>query len=148
MLKPDAVRLVRCLLGQGHSQRQTALLSGVSRSRVSAIASGRRPDYERLALERGPSIDEASGSAQWCHGCGHKVWLPCVLCALRETMARRPPPGRAAGEAIEPLGLDLREQHRQRYEEIHRRRVALEGAGLPERIGRLNVRKATADCAA
>ena len=124
MIAPQIVTEVRRLLAQGAlSQRMIARLSGISRGTVRAIANGTRPDYESLR----PAEDEReqpAGPAARCPGCGGMVYLPCRLCRVRATIASDPRPTREhrAIPLGEPLGLDLRPDHRARYEEVRARR--------------------------
>jgi transcriptional regulator with XRE-family HTH domain len=119
MIAEKVVQEVRRLLVEGAlSQRKIALRTGVCRGTVCAIASGRRPDYEpRESLE-----DEEAmvGPAVRCGKCGAMVYLPCRRCKLEDVEARNPrvhwlPRG---VDANERLGLDLRPEHRARYEEV------------------------------
>ena len=81
MLKPELVKLVEEQLASGKlSQRAIALQTGVSRSTIAAIASGRRcppPVVE----------EEIQSSPQRCRRCGIRVKLPCRVCAAREYQA-------------------------------------------------------------
>lgn len=123
MLAISQVNEIRRLLAGGdYSQRKIARMTGVSRGTIGAIALGRRPDYESRSKEE----DETAlplGPLGRCKICGAKVYLPCRLCELRRQLAlerkKTPAPGPIfASLPPEPLGLDLREEHRRRYEEV------------------------------
>jgi hypothetical protein len=68
------------LLKQDHwSQRKIARETGVSRSTVNNIARGYRPRWEDS-----PSDVQPTGPLVRCPGCGGRVFLPCLLCRVRE----------------------------------------------------------------
>ena len=74
MIHPARVQLVQQLLSENKfSQRRIARLAGVSRGSVSAIASGRRPEY----VERPPAPDDEdwmpSGPITRCPKCGGRL---------------------------------------------------------------------------
>jgi hypothetical protein len=121
MIAPKTVTEVRRLLAEGVlSQRKIAGLTGVSRGTVGAIASGARPDYAALRPPGDGEWEESAGPAVRCPGCGGMVYLPCRLCHVRTAIAKTPRPA-TPGLAIssgEPLKLDLRPDHRARYEEV------------------------------
>ncbi len=127
MIAPEVIQQVRCLLAEGKlSQRAVARRTRVSRGTVGAIAAGKRPDYRR----RPPVRNEAAtprpaGPTRRCPGCGGMVQMPCRTCGTRKAMADLPGPPAwlRLGQLDEPLGLDLRGEHRARYEEIRRRRI-------------------------
>lgn len=130
MIAPNVVKEVRRLLAEGKlSQRAIAKATRVSRGTVGAIASGSRPDYDRLQR---PRADEDSlrpeGPLRRCPGCGGMVYLPCRACRVQETRDRRPGRflSRWAALLEEPLGFDFRDEHRVRYEEVHARKMAAE----------------------
>jgi transcriptional regulator with XRE-family HTH domain len=120
MIEENTVAEIRRLLAEGSlSQRKIAGLTHVSRGTVSAIASGRRPQYD------GPTGDdwaEPTGPPVRCPDCGGMVYLPCQLCRVRKLIAkrRRTPQDRTGQrkDAFEPIDLDLRPDHRARYEEV------------------------------
>lgn len=90
MIHPERVQLVRQLLSEKkYSQRAIALLAGVSRGSVGAIAAGRRADY----AERQPPSDDDSwkptGPITRCHRCGGRVYAPCRLCHVRDRFETR-----------------------------------------------------------
>lgn len=88
MLSPALVEEVRRLLAEGRfSQRRIAVLTGVSRTTVSNIARGRRPDYPQRACD--DELGLACGPLGRCPGCGGRVYLPCRLCHVRAVAARQ-----------------------------------------------------------
>ena len=121
MIAPKFVAEVRRLLAEGvFSQRKIAELTGVSRGTVRTIASGTRPDYEALQRPEEDAWEEPAGPAERCPGCGGMVYMPCRLCCVRTTLAqnpRRAPQDRAI-QLGAPLDLNLRPEHRARYEEV------------------------------
>ena len=126
MLVNSMVKEVRRLLGEGKlSQRKIARVTGISRCTVSAIASGKRPDYP----PRRPTADEPwkrSGPRERCPTCGGLVYMPCRVCRLRSRKAlgvtRLHSDQRPAG----PLQLDLHPEHQHGYEEMHAKREKAE----------------------
>jgi transcriptional regulator with XRE-family HTH domain len=132
VLAPCLIEEVRRLLAEGKlSQRKIARATGVSRGVVDAIAAGKRPDYEGQR----PRFDEAcepAGPPARCPECGGKVYLPCRLCEARRAAASSPPrPPRTSKNG--PLVLDLKEEHRRRYEQVRARRIAAELAERDDR---------------
>ena len=117
MIAPKIVAEVRRLLAERkHSQRSIARLAGVSRGSVGAIASGKCRDHTESREE----WEEPAGPPERCPECGGKVYMPCQLCRLRE-IRKKGPRQTAWGDAtriVEPLGLDLRPEHRIRYEQV------------------------------
>ncbi len=88
MLSTGKVREVERLLSEGTlSQRKIALAVGVSRGVVSAIASGRRPDYAARQQDREDSL-QPQGPIERCPTCGGRVYMPCRLCHVRGLQAR------------------------------------------------------------
>ncbi|MEN6459173.1 MAG: helix-turn-helix transcriptional regulator [Thermoguttaceae bacterium] len=126
MIAPEIVAQIRRLLQEDRlSQRQIARLVGVCRGSVAAIASGRRPDYESRPVEEDL---EPSGPPVRCPSCGSKVYMPCVLCGLRNEMVNRTQtPARSQRPlAAVSTDLDLRPEHRLRYEQVREARLAAE----------------------
>jgi transcriptional regulator with XRE-family HTH domain len=123
MLAPAKVEETKRLLSDGKlSQRRIAKLLGVSRATVSAIASGKRPDYEARRRERGDD-DEGYvplGPIERCPGCGGKVHTPCHLCHVRKVKdeeQRAAAYRRRARELAAQRLLDkVREENQQREE--------------------------------
>ncbi len=86
MLAESLVDQVFRLLSEGQmSQRKIALLTGVSRGIVGAIARGRR----RLDLRPkcADDDDRPLGPPTRCRGCGGMVYMPCRLCRIRAILA-------------------------------------------------------------
>jgi hypothetical protein len=115
MLAPKTIaEIQRRLHLKTHSQRRIAALLGVSRGSVSSIATGRRHDPLVDAADDVPA--EGSGPPARCPGCGGLVYMPCLLCSLQKEdphgIRRRTP------DSFVPLRLDLRPEHRQRYEQV------------------------------
>ena len=95
MLAPEKVEQTRQMLCETSlSQRAIAKLLGVSRATVSAIASGRRPDYEARRQAR-VVIDESLGPVVRCPECGGRVHAPCRLCLVRKLKAQEAHTARA-----------------------------------------------------
>jgi hypothetical protein len=119
MLAPKIVAEIQRLLDlKAHSRRRIAAMLGISRGSVASIAAGRRCDVPANACDGVAA--ERSGPPARCPGCGGLVHMPCLLCSLR-----REDPGeiqRRAPDFFVPLYLDLRPEHRQRYEEVRVRR--------------------------
>ncbi len=130
MLSLGQIKTIEGLLAQGTPQRQIHAFTGFSRTVISGIAHGRRPDYE--AIRRAKA--EQSGAtpefpAARCPRCGHQVYQPCRICAARqrqliEALCPGPSP---ITELLEPLGLDLLPEHQKRYLQIRARRRLLPG---------------------
>ncbi len=122
MLDPEKVEAVRRLLADGQmSHRQIAETVGMCRGSVSAIASGRRPDYETRrradALRSDAEEVLGSGAVERCPDCGALAAMPCRACHLLATETIRPTPAEDAD-----CRLQLRPGARKRYEEMRRRR--------------------------
>ena len=118
MIEAKITADVRRLLAEGTlSQRKIARLTGISRGSVGAIASGKRPDYETPPEEED---EEPTGPPERCRNCGGMVYLPCRLCRTRNTIAkdRRLTSRQLAVGTTESLELNLRPEHRARYEEV------------------------------
>jgi transcriptional regulator with XRE-family HTH domain len=131
MIAPSVVQEIRRLLAEGKlSQRKIAKTTGISRGTVGAIAAGKRPDYESLRRAANDEFPEPTGPPQRCPGCGGMVYMPCRLCRARALQARSsttPLPAWCM-QLEEPLGLDLRDEDRARYEEIRSQRASALGA--------------------
>jgi transcriptional regulator with XRE-family HTH domain len=118
MITEKVVQEVRRLLAEGTlSQRKIAQRTGICRGTVGAIASGKRPDYE---MSEPVEEEEIVGPPMRCGGCGGLVYLPCRRCRLQETNSqnRRSLSRQRTAETNERLELDLRPEHRARYEEV------------------------------
>ena len=118
MLAQETVDRIERLLAEGElSQRKIAKLVGVSRGTVGGIASGNRPDYERLKQERADKLPQPKGPLRRCSTCGARVQLPCMACHIRDLAEN----GQAADLFTSAEGLielELRGEHRRRYEEV------------------------------
>ncbi len=150
MIAPSMVKQVRDLLAERKwSQRKIAKMMGVSRGTVGAIASGKRTDHDRLPRVKPDEPDRPTGPPERCPGCGGIVYMPCRLCRVRELLkkaSKTPWRGRAEKGtrfnlperpggcfaqikpgpffgSEDPLQLDLREEHRVRYEQVRARRM-------------------------
>ena len=117
MLAHSTVQRVKQLLAEGsRPRREVARIAGVNRNTVDAIALGRRIDRPPAAAE-----ESEERPPQWCRGCGAMVVLPCRLCQVRRLLAmgRLTP---APPQTDDPLRLDLKPNHRRRYEQVVARR--------------------------
>jgi len=77
--RPILEEVERLLKESRWSQRKIAREVGVSRSTVNNIARGHRPRCEEL-----PGVLDPTGPLVRCPGCGGRVFLPCMLCHIRE----------------------------------------------------------------
>jgi hypothetical protein len=88
MLALGKVKEVERLLAEGKlSYRRIAAALRVSRSTVSAIAQGKRRDYEARILARQLTASEPLGPIERCGTCGGRVYMPCRLCQVRKLKA-------------------------------------------------------------
>jgi hypothetical protein len=105
--------------------RAVGRIVGVNRRTVKKVAKGhyrRRLEYQQEKAEREA---ELIGPVQRCPGCGRKIAMPCRACPLERIQQHRPKM-RASDVSIDrepPPGLDLKEPHRRRYEEVRHRRL-------------------------
>jgi hypothetical protein len=126
MLTQTVVAEIRRLLAEDElSHRKIALVTGVCRGTIGAIAAGKRPDYQQLRRTRQGEPLEPAGPPERCPGCGGMVYHPCRFCQARSlaALSRKPATGRRQEPPGELLTLQLKEEHRRRYEEIHARRL-------------------------
>jgi len=125
MIAPETIVEIRRLLAEGgHSQRESARRMGVCRGSVGSIASGRRRDGDDPLEPHEDDLTVLSGPPTRCAGCGAMVYMPCVLCRVRSKLQKGPrviEQGAPRG-LKESLSLNLRPEHRARYEEVRRRR--------------------------
>jgi hypothetical protein len=121
MIAPSVVEKIRELLAEGKlSQRKIARAVGVSRGTVDGIASGRRADP---APRSGDEFEEPLGPLGRCPECGGRVYMPCRLCRVRNTAESSSSRPRRVLPDDAPVGLQLKEEHQRRYEEVVARRV-------------------------
>ena len=88
MLTTAVVQEIDRLIREGElSQRQIAARLCVSRGIISAIASGRRSLYGKEPQ----SVRTPSGESipTRCPDCGYRVFLPCLICRVREHNSRQ-----------------------------------------------------------
>jgi hypothetical protein len=121
MIAPEIVNEIRRLLaGENLSHRKIAAIVGVSRGTVGAIDSGTRPDYDAMLHEIGDGVDEPAGPPERCPGCGGLVYMHCILCKVRNHVIGKPKQTFRGlnADRFEPLDMNLRPEHRSRYEEV------------------------------
>lgn len=112
-LSLERLRRIRDYL-RHHTQAEVALLCGVSRATVSAVATGQRK-IPRRRRSADVELQEPIPSTR-CPTCGRKVVQPCLACSLQPARI-----GELLDEIGGPLGLDLRGEHLRRYREVRRR---------------------------
>ncbi len=127
---------IRELKAQGFSQREIARVTGTARDTVARVLSGPADADDARQREREARHELAEAPPERCPGCGRLVTMPCPGCLARNYLELKKHRGesRPRGEPIDrrpPPGLELREPHRARYEEIHdwkvqRRRIPWE----------------------
>lgn len=89
MLPTSLVLEIDRLLKEGRlSHRQIALRLGVSRGTISAIAQGRRGLYGKDPIDKRRARTPSSAPIR-CPDCGHRVYLPCLVCITRQEHALR-----------------------------------------------------------
>ena len=123
MLPQAMIDEIDRLLATGtYSMRSIARMTGVSRGTVATVVHGTRREYGSREAESQAAEEEATGPMKRCPECGAMARVPCRACRQRKAMRAggRRPSGR---EPEEPLQLELAGEFRQRYEEIHARRV-------------------------
>jgi transcriptional regulator with XRE-family HTH domain len=126
MIAAETVSEVRRLLIENNlGQREIACRTGISRGSVRAIASGRRRDNAMRLPMKAIDWEQPVGPPERCSGCGGLVFLPCLVCATRKALARhlRSALRRFTSNGTKPLGLELRPEHRKRYEKLRARRL-------------------------
>lgn len=116
--KKTVTKILRLLELNAFSHRTIARRMHVSRNSVNAIASRKpcNPEVTRKPPDDDP--EEPSGPPARCPGCGALVYMPCLLCKLRKDHPRtiaRPRP-----EVFVSAALNLRPEHRDRYEQIRK----------------------------
>ena len=124
MIAPGVVEEVRRLLAEDKlSQRKIAQRVGICRGTVLKIAAGKRPDYH-LLRPPGDESQQACGPPSRCPDCGGMVYPPCRLCRARRLAASLRPRRFPRRANMEPLGLQLKEEHQRRYEEVRAAHIA------------------------
>ncbi len=116
----DEIR--RRLAAGAQSMRKIARTMGVSRGTVATVARGTRRQRAPRQAGSDAAAEEPLGRIERCPECGAMAHAPCRACRVRNwirTMRRTRP--RQAPE--EPLQLELAEECRRRYEEVHARRM-------------------------
>jgi hypothetical protein len=89
MLSTSLVQEIAHLLELGElSHRQIAARLSVSRSTISAIASGRRGLYGKEPNKPDTPITPTTPPTR-CPRCGYRVYLPCIICRIRELRTRQ-----------------------------------------------------------
>ena len=107
MLAMAKVKEAERLLLEGRlSQRKIAAFVGISRATVSAIARGRRADYEARLAARASEL-EPLGPIARCSGCGGRVYSPCRACCVRADQDRKSEADRAVRRRNSALALRL-----------------------------------------
>jgi hypothetical protein len=110
MIPQMLVTEVKRLLAQpGLSQRKVALMTGVSRASVGAIAAGRRPDYPERCNPDDCAEEIPQGPAERCPTCGGMVYMPCRLCHVRAIKSKEREKARLRTEA--GMSWDLAGSH-------------------------------------
>jgi hypothetical protein len=121
MIAPKTVAEIRRLLDmKTYSHRKIGKLLGVSRNSVGTIAADKRRNGDVWPEPSDAADEEPVGPPARCPGCGGFVYMPCLLCNLRKEHPRttsRPRP-----TVFVSAALNLRPEHRQRYEEVRARR--------------------------
>ena len=119
MIAEELVDGIRRLLAERRlSQRQIAREMGVSRGTVGKIAADKRPDYSR-SRRAGANSLEPTGPPERCPDCGGKVYMPCLLCRARARRAAQSQHTARHWPRLEGLvGLELKEEHHRRYEQV------------------------------
>jgi len=85
MLTLTMVEEIDRLLKEGQlSQRKIAARLGVSRGTVSAIASGRRGLHGKDPSDGVARLGVSGAPAERCPRCGHRIYLPCLICLARQ----------------------------------------------------------------
>ena len=90
MIATTVIDEIRRLLRKGAlSQRKIASQIGVSRGTVNAIALGKRPETSPHWRHEDDGFVPPTGLPVRCPGCGGKVQMPCLLCYIRASKARK-----------------------------------------------------------
>lgn len=119
MLAWHIVEEIRSRLSAGEAYRRIAREVGVARGTVHQIARNRhrwrptqraREEWEHPELPQGPYCR--------CESCGGMVQHPCLRCRLQESAAHRELGVDTTLFSGVRLGLELREEHLRRYEQV------------------------------
>ena len=106
MIAPNDVAAIRKLLNEGHSHREIARKTGISRGTVGSIASGKRTDRVRQPRDE---CEAPLGPIGRCPQCGGRVFTPCLLCQIRKLKSvERADRRRTAGREEKPTVADMR----------------------------------------
>jgi hypothetical protein len=116
MLSKSLIDEIDQLLKEGRlSQRRIADRLRVSRGVVTAIAGGRRGLHGREVGDNVAMSLAPVGSPERCPRCGYRVYMPCLVCIVREHRARQMLCAAFLQELHRPLPAQTGER------EIHRR---------------------------
>ena len=130
MLSWHVVEEIRARIAAGEAYRRIAREVGVARGTVHQIARNRH--HGRTAprdREEWENPDLPQGPPHRCDSCGSIVQHPCLRCRLVQMFGARKTGERSRPQDFRLLGLDLREEHRARYEAIraqHERRYLMQ----------------------
>jgi len=131
MIDPALEGEIRRLLATGHTQRAVSRMTSVCRQTVGAIAKGRLDRNARQAQRDAEQVTGLPGPPRRCPTCGGIVKMPCRLCQTRELKAGGRLPRVSSGADGGSLDLDLRDDHRARYQQVRQTRT-LAGNEPPE----------------
>ncbi|MBQ7030660.1 MAG: hypothetical protein IJO06_02170 [Thermoguttaceae bacterium] len=114
--------LSKALKNRERSCRSIAREFGVSHTLALKI----RRYRGRVRVADAPEIDAPDGDFQRCPRCGGKTRLPCVYCAVRDSLAETPPAENPADQDDErgpaflgdEFALDLTPEEFERYQEV------------------------------
>lgn len=122
------VEWVKRLHNAGKSYREIRKITGLARETIARIVHGRRKDPEIRRREQRERDQLHSGPIERCPKCGRRMVMPCLAClaATRNADLSRTRRGRDQGGFDPPLGLDLRDHHKARYETVRANRPTLE----------------------
>jgi transcriptional regulator with XRE-family HTH domain len=125
MKDPAIIAEIERLLAEGVKQREIARRLHVWRGLVADVAAGKRPDYEQLRRLKQEQLPQPPSEPCWCSACSAMVQMPCVACRTRQWMAKKgKQPSTQALESLGgPLGMQLKEEHQRRYEEVRARKL-------------------------
>ena len=131
-IKPEVIEEIKRLLAEGNlSRRKIAEATGVSRTSVWTVASGK---YRAYSPKNSDKL--FVGPVRRCLGCGCMVMIPCRVCRIRELAACSPKRGHVLVQGELPE-LDLAEEDRVRYEQVRYQRILSSGVPGEEDGGNL-----------